>query len=64
MKLGRQLNNREVEDLQTLIVNEHYIPTLENFSLHIYESQWIIEGQKYVIYKPISKDYLEVFEFD
>lgn len=59
-----QLTDKEVEELQGKIIKEHYWPTAEVFSLHVYESRWLIDGVKYTMYKPIGHDCVEVYRED
>lgn len=59
-----QLTDEEVEELQGKIIKEHYIPTAEAFSLHIYKSWWVIDGVRYTMYKPIGHEGVEVYRED
>lgn len=64
MKKETQLSEDEVTSLQKRIVSEHWFPTKEAFSLHIYESRYVIDDIEYVFYKAIGKEYLEVYKIE
>ena len=49
-----QMTQSETESLQERIVKEGWLPISEHFSLHIYESRWDIDGEKYILYKAIG----------
>ena len=49
-----QMTQSEIESLQERIVKEGWLPISEHFSLHIYESRWDIDGEKYILYKAIG----------
>lgn len=49
-----QMTQSEIESLQERIVKEGWLPTSEHFSLHVYESRWDIDGEKYILYKAIG----------
>lgn len=57
-----QLTQEELEALQEKIINEHWLPHTEHFSLHIYESRWEIDGEKYVLYKAIGHPDVEGYK--
>lgn len=40
------------------------MPTSEHFSLHVYESRWDIDGEKYVLYKAIGQPDVEGFRVE
>ena len=58
------LTQSELEALQEKIVKEDYMPTSEHFSLHIYESRWDIDGEKYILYKAIGYPDVEGFRIE
>jgi hypothetical protein len=59
-----QLTQKEIEALQEKIDTCGIIPTSEHFSLHIYESRWEIDGEKYVLYKAIGHPDVEGYKVE
>ena len=59
-----QMTQSEIESLQERIVKEGWLPISEHFSLHIYESRWDIDGEKYILYKAIGYPDVEGFRFE
>ena len=59
-----QLTQEELEALQEKIINEHWMPTSEHFSLHVYESRWNIDGDEYILYKAIGHPDVEGFRLE
>lgn len=59
MKKIRQLSEQEVMNLQKKIVDEHWIYLKECWSMHAYETWWVIDGIGYEMYQAITlKDVL------
>lgn len=52
----KDMTDEEVEELQVKIVKEGWLPVEEKWSLHIYESRWEIDGEKYILYKAIGRE--------
>ena len=57
------LSERQLEALQRLIVNKHYMPVEEEWGDYFYETVWHIEGRKYRLFKVIGSHEVEGIEF-
>lgn len=58
----RQLNDQEVEALQSTIIDEGYLPTSEKFGFNYYRSTYEIDGVGYLMVKSAHR--FEVFEIE